>query len=72
MSPFQTAQMYSLTDPNIFNIAIDGCQGRNRDAGRRRGIQRDMRIGTVNSINWARVAAPDRSYFKAICGDQEG
>jgi len=24
MSPFQTAQMYSLTDANIFNIAIDG------------------------------------------------
>ncbi|MGH8800545.1 MAG: threonine synthase, partial [Casimicrobiaceae bacterium] len=24
MSPFQTAQMYSLDDPNIFNIAIDG------------------------------------------------
>src|SRR5207244_2431452 len=24
MSPFQRAQMYSLQDPNIFNIAIDG------------------------------------------------
>jgi threonine synthase len=30
MSPFQTAQMYSLQDPNIFNIAVtapfDACQ----------------------------------------------
>ena len=24
MSPFQTAQMYSLQDNNIFNISIDG------------------------------------------------
>ena len=24
MSPFQTAQMFSLSDPNIFNLAVDG------------------------------------------------
>ena len=24
MSPFQSAQMYSLQDPNIFNLAVDG------------------------------------------------
>ena len=69
MSPFQTAQMYSLTDPNIFNIAIDGvfdqCQDLVKAIGADAGFKRDMRIGTVNSINWARVAAQIVYYFKA-------
>ena len=69
MSPFQTAQMYSLTDPNIFNIAIDGvfddCQDIVKAIGADAAFKRDMRIGTVNSINWARVAAQVVYYFKA-------
>ena len=69
MSPFQTAQMYSLTDPNIFNIAIDGvfddCQDIVKAIGADAAFKRDMRIGTVNSINWARVAAQIVYYFKA-------
>jgi threonine synthase len=68
MSPFQTAQMYSLTDPNIFNIAIDGvfddCQDIVKAIGADAAFKRDMRIGTVNSINWARVAAQIVYYFK--------
>jgi threonine synthase len=70
MSPFQTAQMYSLTDPNIFNIAIDGvfddCQDIVKAIGADAAFKRDMRIGTVNSINWARVAAQIVYYFKAF------
>ncbi len=69
MSPFQTAQMYSLDDPNIFNIAIDGvfddCQDIVKALGADAAFKRDMRIGTVNSINWARVAAQIVYYFKA-------
>ena len=69
MSPFQTAQMYSLTDPNIFNIAIDGvfddCQDIVKAISADAGFKREMRIGTVNSINWARVAAQIVYYFKA-------
>ena len=69
MSPFQTAQMYSLTDPNIFNIAIDGvfddCQDIVKAISADAAFKRDMRIGTVNSINWARVAAQVVYYFKA-------
>jgi threonine synthase len=69
MSPFQTAQMYSLTDPNIFNIAIDGvfddCQDIVKAVGADAAFKRDLRIGTVNSINWARVAAQIVYYFKA-------
>jgi threonine synthase len=68
MSPFQTAQMYSLTDPNIFNIAVDGvfddCQDIVKAIGADAAFKRDMRIGTVNSINWARVAAQIVYYFK--------
>ena len=68
MSPFQTAQMYSLTDPNIFNIAIEGvfddCQDIVKAIGADAAFKRDMRIGTVNSINWARVAAQIVYYFK--------
>ena len=69
MSPFQTAQMYSLTDSNIFNIAIDGvfddCQDIVKAIGADAAFKRDLRIGTVNSINWARVAAQVVYYFKA-------
>ena len=69
MSPFQTAQMYSLTDPNIFNIAIEGvfddCQDIVKAIAADAAFKRDMRIGTVNSINWARVAAQIVYYFKA-------
>jgi threonine synthase len=68
MSPFQTAQMYTLADPNIFNIAIEGvfdeCQDIVKTIGADRLFKADHRIGTVNSINWARVAAQIVYYFK--------
>ena len=69
MSPFQTAQMYALEDPNIFNIAIDGvfddCQDIVKAVGADAAFKQLFRIGTVNSINWARVAAQIVYYFKA-------
>ncbi len=68
MSPFQTAQMYSLTDPNIYNIAIesvfDDCQDIVKAISSDAEFKRRWRIGTVNSINWARVAAQIVYYFK--------
>ena len=68
MSPFQTAQMYALQDPNIFNIAIDGvfddCQDLVKEVASDAEFKRRFRIGTVNSINWARVAAQVVYYFK--------
>ncbi|HEY2862915.1 MAG TPA: threonine synthase [Casimicrobiaceae bacterium] len=76
MSPFQTAQMYSLTDPNIFNIAIEGvfddCQDIVKAISADAAFKREMRIGTVNSINWARVAAQVVYYFKAYFAATEG
>ena len=68
MSPFQTAQMYTLTDPNIFNIAIEGvfddCQDVVKQIAADAVFKRRWRLGAVNSINWARVAAQIVYYFK--------
>jgi threonine synthase len=68
MSRFQTAQMYSLTDPNIFNIAIrgvfDDCQDIVKQVSNDEAFKTRYHIGTVNSINWARVAAQMVYYFK--------
>jgi threonine synthase len=68
MSPFQTAQMFSLADPNIFNIAVrgvfDDCQDIVKAIGNDQEFKSRYRIGTVNSINWARIAAQVVYYFK--------
>ena len=68
MSPFQTAQMYSLTDGNIFNVAIEGvfddCQDIVKAAAGDAAFKARYRLGAVNSINWARVAAQIVYYFK--------
>ncbi len=69
MSAFQAAQMYSLQDANIFNIAIrgvfDDCQDIVKSISGDVGFKARYRIGAVNSINWARVAAQIVYYFKA-------
>ncbi len=61
MSPFQAAQMYSLQDANIFNIAVrgvfDDCQDIVKAISGDFAFKARHRIGAVNSINWARVAA---------------
>ena len=68
MSPFQTAQMFSLQDPNIFNLAVrgvfDDCQDIVKAVSSDAAFKAKYRIGTVNSINWARVAAQVVYYFK--------
>ena len=69
MSPFQTAQMFSLQDPNIFNIAIEGvfddCQDIVKAVSNDLAFKAKYKIGAVNSINWARVTAQVVYYFKA-------
>jgi threonine synthase len=68
MSPFQTAQMYSLTDANIFNVAIDGvfddCQDIVKAIAGDAAFKQKFHLGAVNSINWARIAAQVVYYFK--------
>lgn len=67
MSPFQQAQMFSLQDPNIHNIAIEGvfddCQDIVKAVSNDLAFKREYRIGTVNSINWARLVAQVVYYF---------
>jgi threonine synthase len=69
MSDFQTAQMYSLADPNIFNIAVrgvfDDCQDIVKAVSNDLTFKSRLRIGTVNSINWGRISAQVVYYFKA-------
>ena len=68
MSRFQTAQMFSLQDPNIFNIAIKGVFDDAQDivkaVSNDAEFKANHKIGAVNSINWARVAAQIVYYFK--------
>jgi threonine synthase len=67
MSPFQQAQMFSLLDENIHNIAIDGvfddCQDIVKAVSNDHGFKAQYKIGTVNSINWARLLAQVVYYF---------
>ena len=67
MSPFQQAQMFSLQDENIHNIAIagvfDDCQDIVKAVSNDLAFKRKYRIGTVNSINWARLLAQVVYYF---------
>jgi len=68
MSRFQTAQMFSLQDENIFNIAVRGVFDEAQDivkaVSNDHAFKAQYKIGAVNSINWARVAAQIVYYFK--------
>lgn len=67
MSAFQQAQMFSLTDANIHNLALEGvfddCQDIVKAVSGDLEFKRRYRIGTVNSINWARLLAQVVYYF---------
>src|SRR5258707_14208983 len=68
MSAFQRAQMYSLQDANIHNIAVQGgfddCQDMVKAVNADAAFKARYRIGAVNSINWARVPSQVVYYFK--------
>ena len=79
MSPFQQAQMFSLMDDNIHNLAIagvfDDCQDIVKAVSNDLAFKRQYKIGTVNSINWARLLAQVvyyfAGYFQATTADPE-
>jgi len=71
--------MFSLQDANIHNIAIEGvfddCQDIVKAVSNDLEFKARHRIGTVNSINWARLLAQVvyyfAGYFQATRGDAE-
>ena len=67
MSAFQQAQMFSLPDANIHNLSIEGvfddCQDIVKAVSNDLDFKRRWKIGTVNSINWARLLAQVVYYF---------
>ncbi|MFD5599996.1 threonine synthase [Leucobacter sp. NPDC058333] len=69
MSAFQRAQMYSLDDENIHNIAVDGvfddCQNLVKSLSSDLDFKRTHQLGTVNSINLGRISAQLVYYFWA-------
>ncbi|MBH1965034.1 MAG: threonine synthase [Comamonadaceae bacterium] len=79
MSAFQQAQMFSLQDENIHNIAVEGvfddCQDIVKAVSNDLAFKRRYNIGTVNSINWARLLAQVvyyfAGYFQATASNEE-
>lgn len=67
MSDFQRAQMYSLQDANIHNLALKGvfdeCQDIVKQLFGDLAFKSAYHLGAVNSINWARIAAQIVFYF---------
>jgi len=67
MSAFQAAQMYSLQDANIHNLAVEGsfddCQDVVKQVNADAAFKARHHVGAVNSINWARIAAQVVYYF---------
>jgi threonine synthase len=79
MSAFQQAQMFSLQDANIHNLAVEGvfddCQDIVKAVSNDLPFKRRHKIGTVNSINWARLVAQVvyyvAGYFRATTHNGE-
>jgi threonine synthase len=67
MSEFQRAQMYSLQDANIHNLALKGvfdeCQDIVKTLASDLPFKSEYHLGAVNSINWARIVAQLVYYF---------
>jgi threonine synthase len=67
VSPVQEMQMTSVTDENVFNIALlgtfDDAQNIVKGAFGDIDFKKKYKLGAVNSINWARVLAQIVYYF---------
>ncbi|KAJ7628576.1 tryptophan synthase beta subunit-like PLP-dependent enzyme [Roridomyces roridus] len=67
VSPIQEAQMTTVTDANVHNIAVKGtfddCQDIVKSLFGDAEFNATHRLGAVNSINWARILAQTVYYF---------
>ena len=69
VSDVQRRQMTTVPSANVHNIAIEGsfddCQDLVKAMFGAADFRREMRLGAVNSINWARIMAQIVYYFRA-------
>lgn len=69
VSPVQEAQMTSVLDNNVFNLAVDGtfddCQAILKKIFNDLKFKDKHSLGSINSINWARILAQIVYYFYA-------
>ena len=67
ISPIQEAQMTTVLDDNVHNLAVDGtfddCQDLVKALFQDSKINTTHRLAAVNSINWARILAQITYYF---------
>ena len=70
-SPIQALQMTTVTDDNIFNIAVNGtfddAQAIVKEIFADLAFKDKYRLGSINSINWARVLAQVVYYVYSYC-----
>jgi threonine synthase len=69
VSEVQRRQMTTVLADNVYNIALEGnfddCQQMVKDSFADQGFLNGMKLGAVNSINWARIMAQIVYYFSA-------
>ncbi|KAI9713466.1 MAG: threonine synthase [Bogoriella megaspora] len=69
VSPVQEAQMTTVLDANVHNIAVDGvfddCQDFVKALFADEETNKKFKLAAVNSINWARILAQITYYFSA-------
>ena len=74
-SPVQEKQMTSVLDDNVFNLAVEGtfddCQHLMKSIFSDVAFKEKYSLGSVNSVNWARVLAQIVYYFYAFFRVQE-
>ncbi|KAG9240656.1 threonine synthase-like protein [Calycina marina] len=67
VSPIQEAQMTTVLDANVHNLAVEGtfddCQDTVKALFSDPEINSTLNLGAVNSINWARILAQTTYYF---------
>ncbi|WFD35143.1 threonine synthase [Malassezia cuniculi] len=69
VSPIQEAQMTTVLDENVHNLAVDGtfddCQDIVKALFSDREFNARHHLGAINSINWARILSQIVYYFSA-------
>lgn len=67
VSPIQEAQMTTVLDPNVHNLAVGGtfddCQDIVKALFADVEFNKEWHLGAINSINWARILAQIVYYF---------